>query len=821
MQNTRTIIRVFIASPGDLTEERQLAKNVVDEENSNHANFQGYHIELVGWEDTVAQHGRAQEVINRELDQCEFFIGMLWKRWGTAPGASYTSGFEEEFERAQKRFKQTGFPDISMLFKEVSADQEKDAGPQLQRVLDFKKDFADKYLGLYQGFSDSREFERRFRAILSRWLKRKLEQDTEQHLTQDVKLPEISPQPAVAETDRASLILDREALEFVQQLVLQPKPQDAPSYTPTDAARFRLIATTLRQAGNDAITLGPHDANIIYNNLRDHTLSPAERRGLFLAGLRNFESKNTPIWYVLPGNDRSTADKLLVYTIISEVPERKSAFKLLELMPVTIEDARDPFTPNFYLEQWFDKDLEDDLKSSALSYLEKRGSPIALAAIDALIAGSNATISRDALAAKVCILYRQSSEDALRFLASYPEAEVRPQLVEMLFKKTALIPTSVLKACLPQKTPEIRLIVGNELLRRKELSLDDLNYLEVGAHPELMAVSAKLRAQSGSGFSLTNARELIFKGSKPRDLGSVSPQMTEAFFEYNMHHLSQLPAAEIQHIANGEGYFDDFGTIALVDKIYHENKFNIFENIEDEYQNFYNKKYENSFIDLSNINQNVNDYLRNRTFHRTLNIVASKMDSSALKTIRHVIDKSTITGNSRLYKFLSRYGDWNDVRRIIKIHKNFDYSTRSIVDFESQNLHAIAADAILKLGKERYVDLLEEEIPSPLKFLIICRMPNSAFSSFDRGKIIYWLNSEDSQFRRAVALKTVLSYSKSFVSSILDDYCKLPTYYYDCIFWLDLGVSMDVKSKRHIVYSAIEALELTTRRSSTPLGLVL
>ena len=137
----RTIIKVFLASPGDLVDERKAAKRIVDEENQNHAIPEGYQFELVGWEDTVAQHGRAQAVINRDLDQCNYFIGVLWKRWGSPPGpegGSYSSGFEEEYELSEARFKATGKPVISLLFKSISDAERSDAGPQLQKVLDFK-----------------------------------------------------------------------------------------------------------------------------------------------------------------------------------------------------------------------------------------------------------------------------------------------------------------------------------------------------------------------------------------------------------------------------------------------------------------------------------------------------------------------------------------------------------------------------------------------------------------------------------------------------------------------------------------------------------
>ncbi len=67
MTESRKIVKIFLASPGDLQDERRAAKSVVDELNSNWAGYLGYHVELVGWEDTITAYGRPQDTINRDL----------------------------------------------------------------------------------------------------------------------------------------------------------------------------------------------------------------------------------------------------------------------------------------------------------------------------------------------------------------------------------------------------------------------------------------------------------------------------------------------------------------------------------------------------------------------------------------------------------------------------------------------------------------------------------------------------------------------------------------------------------------------------------
>lgn len=65
MAESRRFVKVFLASPGDLADERKAAKLVVEEFNALLAEEFGYQVELVGWEDTVSVFGRPQATINK------------------------------------------------------------------------------------------------------------------------------------------------------------------------------------------------------------------------------------------------------------------------------------------------------------------------------------------------------------------------------------------------------------------------------------------------------------------------------------------------------------------------------------------------------------------------------------------------------------------------------------------------------------------------------------------------------------------------------------------------------------------------------------
>ncbi|UXY32750.1 DUF4062 domain-containing protein [Streptomyces sp. HUAS TT20] len=148
---------VFIASPGDLVDERNAVRQAVASVNSLFASKVALRLRVTGWEETQPSFGRPQAVINPLVEQCDVFIGLLYRKWGT-PTGEYTSGFEEEYEQAASRARNGERPRISIFFKRVPDDQIEDAGPSLSRVLAFKRRLEDQHIALYRQFDSTSDF---------------------------------------------------------------------------------------------------------------------------------------------------------------------------------------------------------------------------------------------------------------------------------------------------------------------------------------------------------------------------------------------------------------------------------------------------------------------------------------------------------------------------------------------------------------------------------------------------------------------------------------------------------------------------------------
>lgn len=80
----RTVLTIFVGSPGDVMEERQIVFDIVEELNDVLAPRLGFLLEVRGWESVVRKSGRPQSQINPFVDKCDYFIGIMWKKWGMA-----------------------------------------------------------------------------------------------------------------------------------------------------------------------------------------------------------------------------------------------------------------------------------------------------------------------------------------------------------------------------------------------------------------------------------------------------------------------------------------------------------------------------------------------------------------------------------------------------------------------------------------------------------------------------------------------------------------------------------------------------------------
>ena len=163
-------INIFIASPGDVKEERGIVREICDELNrSTLLKPFGISFEATGWEDAFPSPGRPQEVINKLVDECDIFVCIFHKRYGTPTGEE-ESGTLEEFLNAYDSWKEYKKPHIMFYFKKVEIGSSSDLkDPQLIKVFDLKEKIVNEKLLLFDEFSTPDEFREKIKGNLEKW----------------------------------------------------------------------------------------------------------------------------------------------------------------------------------------------------------------------------------------------------------------------------------------------------------------------------------------------------------------------------------------------------------------------------------------------------------------------------------------------------------------------------------------------------------------------------------------------------------------------------------------------------------------------------
>ena len=121
-------LHIFLSSPGDVNRERQLAREVIDQIQSERLYRDQLKLEIVAWDKpgagtAMSAHLEPQEAIDRGLrkpSECDIVIVIFWARMGTLlsdkhlkpDGSRYRSGTEYEFLDALDAARETGKPDV-------------------------------------------------------------------------------------------------------------------------------------------------------------------------------------------------------------------------------------------------------------------------------------------------------------------------------------------------------------------------------------------------------------------------------------------------------------------------------------------------------------------------------------------------------------------------------------------------------------------------------------------------------------------------------------------------------------------------------------
>ncbi|WP_336979012.1 DUF4062 domain-containing protein [Brevundimonas nasdae] len=791
MVTSQKILRVFLASPSDMQEERRYARECVDEWNDVNGERSGWYVDLLGWEDTLPQAGRPQAIINEDVNRCMMFIGMMHRLWGNRTGSGHTSGFHEEFLLAESRHESTGEPHISLFFKDAGALN--DPGDQLKKVISFKEEITESKRHFYKSLpSDTAEWQPAFRRVVHKLIFKIIAKYDDQSSS---SVSESEGADHSSSRNQPALISgpSRERIEAAKQILAKIESFDTDyDVSALDIARLRLVGVGWRSTGLSEMSVGTHDANFVYSQADIRTLSLPEISALVDCGVAHIASQNAPLWkWLYHGSEQVNAVRLAAL-FSSEDSVRSGAFTVLGLINDDFGGYRDLLTSQF-------SEFSAVSKSAALRYIGAIGdSEFLQLCLDELTISDPSTLN-DALLAIVGILSRDSASEALLYLINenrFPTGEWHDRNA-IILAMDDLADSAVEKALL-HRDASIRIAAVRTLSNRKPLPAATSSALRSDPSASVRMAAVEVALQSGETLSLgdiekilvrtkrnafmemrkegeeefAKLREIVFRGMSDdelsEELDSFYTPANIAYATLLQRHWKQRSKSARSDLSDG---FDEY-----------------FARLKRSYTNRFGESSANSMVPTGELM----DYVAWNMIKATLAVFANKGDSKDIRFFREAIKNKYYTIQPHDLAFFAKYGDWTDILPISNASRAVGFglfAPNTVSDVE-------IASAIRKIAGSRLFEVLKMDIRPSIKSAIVKSFPQNAFRSLSDEAIISLLNDTNDEIRRRAAIKVTETISKDRVTKLISNYLKQSYIYYNVIHWLDLKISAPLHISR-------------------------
>ena len=511
------VLRVFLASPSDLEDERKATKEMIDQLNPTIREI-GWTIELLVWEDRLPGFGRPQAQINEDVDVCDLFLGVLWRRWGTQSG-KFTSGFEEEFERAVSRRRKSESPEIWIYFKRVADTSDSDE--QHQKVLAFREKLEQERELLFQEFDTTADWGTICQKALFRYLLKRVfpggilgiqsiaskpvpsrPVDVMQARLSGTEqgLPEQLHRVSVALGDAAR---GSDTAQFNEQLL---------ALKDFDLVRLHFFGASLLYESVSQDILSNHAANLVYRYRNAlGALTDAEER-LALTSLLREGNSYVPGWYwVRDMSDEKVAQLLENIAMVHPDEEvRTSTLNLLSSRPDLPGITRTNDLVSAAIDQ-----PSDEMRTAALDYAARYGDSATADIIDNRIRDMPEALERKARVTIGRIRTRQDPNLVLDRLIDTNSVPVGG-LLTFIGEAIDTLDDAKLRRILTHKSSELRVMAAERLARKDLLTKEEAKVLLSDSETRVRAIGIRRLIVLGEQLTAGNIRELLADDSKEK-----------------------------------------------------------------------------------------------------------------------------------------------------------------------------------------------------------------------------------------------------------------------------------------------------------------
>ena len=825
MPNTRNILLAFLASPGDLQEERKTVRDVVVEFNESWADELGYQIELVGLEDTTPGFGRPQHLINQDVDRCDLFIGMIWKRWGTPPShdGEYSSGFQEEFERSLARREQGESPEISLFFKQVPEEDLVDPGEQLKKVQEFREKIITEKRVLFQEFSTVRDMEVLVRKCLAAYVNDVRTANVSPE-SNEARAKRAEPEPATVQGEKGSpesSPLSLEGFEFLESLVGRLGQEKAmEDLSASEVARFRLLANSISKPGNQEMDLGVHDINILFlARSEGMKLGERETRCLARLGFQHLSNENVPFWCWYSDLPNSRFDVALFSSCAGATDDEKvGAIRVLDTLARELPMDDEPIKREWIVDAWFSEDSSARVRFAALGYLAKKGTAEDYSVAKKEYDRNDRGTSRRALECMIGILLRTGRGNSAQQLVLESQFEsLDSDTLQAVLDGFENLETEALLRGLVHRNAQVRLRTLKVLLWRGSLDREMAELLSGDSDALVRNEAVTALAKFGRSFTQQEVKEILVRPQRAIFAQASNRKGEELFKRYQLESLKKYPEEELTKKVEASLMYNDVPYFSRVERYFPKHAKELRHDIDDTFSTYFEERIRRMETDFGDVlgdssagkdlikgARDLEDFHRKKLTRQGLDILCSAGKREDLERIRANL-QSGYAGTSKAdAEYMGKHGEWTDIPLLANVDAT-NVGGSLLAQEGSEDFQDEVAKAVLRMARGHPVSkLFSLELPAIILKKTIELCPESRFSKIPRNTLLGLFDHESEDVRKAASIKAVRTLSVKLIKSILNEYVSRDEYrYYNVIHWLDLGASMPRDEARKVARAAV------------------
>jgi hypothetical protein len=762
-------LSVFLASPSDLKPERETIKSVVAEVNEVVARRLGFYVDVYGWEKEPPAAGRPQGIIDRHIETCDVFLGLLGGRWGEDPGdptGVASSGFEEEFRLAESREARDGAPAIWLAFRTVPPDQLADPGEQLKRVLSFQTEVRRKCL--FVEFNEPSDLSLQVRKWFEDFLFRLREEEAAAAMP-PLRTPTVEPDESTT-TEPQTAELTR-LLKAAAETLAAPEgiSSQLPALESLEVSRLELAVRACAWNRFGGAPFDHQAMDVAYTNRCSIRLTAGEAKFVFASLVEDVDDLASGWWWFQKETSDSIVARLfeLLRAEIRPVLKRR-AIEFLRRVGVPLEEAVLQRLVEASEGKWI-------VIEAILDYVGDMGGKSLLPQLrtGSLVRNGLSQWSTDKAALRV--VAREGTQEEL--LAALKSLESEMDFPVEVRERLKRVPSADLIPLLDHTLESVRGASLVAISNRREIPADKLDEFAASSIPEVRAAGLEALIDGGRFDSVAALRRRFYDG-EGFGIRSIFSRERERDLLNRLY--ASIPDRDLE---NEVRVFGPDGSIAL-ELISQRNPELAWalarSGLQDHFKAFRDerdKRWSETLSageELSRVLTSWSDEARQREFAgASLRVLAESGDKADVELIRSYVDADAPVDADTVVTFFERFGEARDAGSLEKRVSGLSGADRRA---------ALALSLRLDPTRVRLTAALRSEGTDDVVTALRVIHGLTEVSTSEAETLLVHPSSEVRQVALAVVLR---GRSETDIEELLERYRALGRYYYDVSCTLD------------------------------------